>query len=63
MMYRRSVLPVVFGLALTFTGLAFGQNWPRFRGPNGAGVSEATTIPVRWTAKDYHWRVELPGIG
>ena len=63
MMYCRSVLPVVFGLALTFTGLAFGQNWPRFRGPNGAGVSEATTIPVRWTTEDYHWRVELPGIG
>ncbi len=63
MTYRCSVLPVVFGLALTFTGLAFGQNWPRFRGPNGAGVSEATTIPVRWTSADYPWRVELPGIG
>jgi len=63
MMYRRSAPPVVFGLALTFAGLALGQNWPRFRGPNGAGVSDATTIPVRWTSEDYQWRVELPGIG
>lgn len=63
MTYRRSVLPVVFGLTLIFTSPAFGQNWPRFRGPNGEGVSEATTIPVRWTSEDYRWRVELPGIG
>ncbi len=39
------------------------QEWTRFRGPNGSGVSEATTIPVKWTTKDYAWRVKLPGIG
>ena len=39
------------------------QEWTRFRGPNGKGESEATTIPVTWTDKDYKWRVELPGIG
>ncbi len=33
------------------------------RGPNGEGVSAATSIPVQWTEKDYKWRVELPGIG
>jgi len=63
MTYRRSVLPVVFGLTLILSGPALGQNWPRFRGPNGAGVSEAPTVPVRWTSEDYRWRVELPGIG
>ena len=40
-----------------------GQQWPRFRGPNGAGESEAATIPVTWTAQDYKWRVTLPGTG
>ncbi|NQT36999.1 MAG: PQQ-binding-like beta-propeller repeat protein [Planctomycetes bacterium] len=40
-----------------------GQEWTRFRGPNGSGVSEATTIPTRWTSADYRWRVKLPGRG
>lgn len=42
---------------------AAGQEWTRFRGPNGSGQSEAATIPVRWTPGDYKWRVKLPGIG
>jgi outer membrane protein assembly factor BamB len=46
------------------TGLPAGaQEWTRFRGPNGAGVSAATTIPIKWTPEDYHWRVKLPGTG
>lgn len=39
------------------------QPWPRFRGPNGEGISEATAIPVTWTDQDYQWKVKLPGIG
>jgi outer membrane protein assembly factor BamB len=39
------------------------QEWTRFRGPNGAGQSEATTIPTQWTDKDYNWKINLPGIG
>jgi outer membrane protein assembly factor BamB len=42
---------------------AAAQEWTRFRGPNGEGASEASTIPVQWTANDYRWRVELPGLG
>jgi len=38
-------------------------NWPRFRGPNGAGVSHANTIPAKWGAGDYNWKIELPGVG
>jgi len=37
--------------------------WSRFRGPDGAGASDATAIPVAWTEKDFHWRVKLPGGG
>ena len=44
-------------------GAADADNWPRFRGPNGAGTSDATTIPAQWTEKDYNWKVELPGGG
>jgi outer membrane protein assembly factor BamB len=43
--------------------LAAEPPWIRFRGPNGCGVSDAATIPTDWSAKDYRWRVSLPGIG
>lgn len=42
---------------------AGAQEWTRFRGPNGTGVSDATTVPVKWSEKDYNWRAELPGVG
>ena len=38
------------------------QNWPRFRGPNGAGVS-STVFPTRWSERDYLWKIKLPGLG
>ena len=51
-----SVLPVSEAYA------AEGE-WTRFRGPNGAGLSDAATVPVEWTDQDYNWKVELPGMG
>ena len=39
------------------------QNWDRFRGENGVGVSTQKGIPVTWKADDYSWRIKLPGIG
>jgi len=42
---------------------AQAENWPRFRGPNGQGISDAQTIPVKWSAGDYAWRISLPGGG
>lgn len=39
------------------------EEWTRFRGPNGNGVSSATTIPGQWKESDYNWQVNLPGIG
>jgi outer membrane protein assembly factor BamB len=38
-------------------------DWPRFRGPNGAGISDAVTVPVKWTPEDYNWKAKLPGAG
>jgi outer membrane protein assembly factor BamB len=42
---------------------AADDEWTRFRGPSGTGISAATTIPVKWTDADYNWKVELPGTG
>ncbi|GIW81321.1 MAG: serine/threonine protein kinase [Gemmatales bacterium] len=40
-----------------------GDNWPRFRGPNGTGVSHDKNIPVKWTEKNILWKTRLPGLG
>ena len=42
---------------------ASAQEWTRFRGPNGTGISEAATIPTKWSEADYNWKVKLPGLG
>ncbi|MBC7855418.1 MAG: PQQ-binding-like beta-propeller repeat protein [Pirellulaceae bacterium] len=51
------------GLLIALCHAAFAQEWTRFRGPNGSGESEATTIPAQWTEKDINWKTSLPGIG
>ncbi|MEX2114011.1 MAG: PQQ-binding-like beta-propeller repeat protein [Pirellulales bacterium] len=57
-------IPFAAALAGLLTSSALlAQEWPRFRGPNGAGQSDATTIPVAWNADDLLWKVELPGVG
>jgi outer membrane protein assembly factor BamB len=45
----------------TLTGLA--DDWTRFRGPNGFGVSDAKTVPVTFSEKSYLWKAPLPGNG
>jgi len=60
----RPVLLAGFVVALVFAeSAALAQEWTRFRGPNGSGESETTTIPASWTEKDLNWKVELPGQG
>ena len=41
--------------------VACAQDWPRFRGPNGSGVSESTGLPAEIAPKkNLLWRVEVP---
>src|SRR5438105_3842511 len=40
---------------------AGAQEWTRFRGPNGTGISAAKDIPLTWTEKDFRWRVTITG--
>jgi len=42
---------------------AQSENWPRFRGPNGSGLSETPGIPAQWSQDDHAWSVGLPGQG
>lgn len=57
------LLCLVATLPIGSASPAAGQEWTRFRGPNGTGLSDATTIPTEWTLDDYDWRVQLPGTG
>jgi outer membrane protein assembly factor BamB len=42
--------------------LAEAENWTRFRGPNGTGVSTATNVPVDFGPdKNVKWKTPLPG--
>ena len=58
-----SALSKALMLGLAIANIAIGQEWTRFRGPNGQGISEAKTIPVRWTDQDYNWTTTLPATG
>ena len=42
------------------------QNWPRFRGAGGDGISEATNLPVSWdpkTGAGIAWKTPVPAPG
>lgn len=41
-----------------------GGDWPRFRGPGGMGISDATGLPLTWSdTENLVWKRELPGAG
>jgi outer membrane protein assembly factor BamB len=48
---------------LVLTGYAHAENWERFRGPNGTGQSDDTTIPSKWEPENFLWKKSLPGVG
>jgi outer membrane protein assembly factor BamB len=59
-------LPAI--LLLCCFGVWEGQGraspWPRFRGPNGAGIAADQNIPVEWTNENgVLWKTALPGVG
>lgn len=45
------------------THAAESDEWTRFRGPNGSGISFATTVPAKFTETDFNWKTTLNGIG
>ncbi|MEZ5325261.1 MAG: PQQ-binding-like beta-propeller repeat protein [Verrucomicrobiales bacterium] len=42
---------------------ANGEEWSRFRGPNGTGISDATTIPFNISKDVIDWSIKVKGIG
>jgi len=39
------------------------DQWPRFRGSDGAGYASAEALPSSWTNDEWTWQVDIPGIG
>jgi len=62
-MNRCLLFAVAVNLLSILPALADEASWNRFRGPNGSGVSDAKTVPIRWTEKDYNWKIRLSGPG
>ncbi|HTU23229.1 MAG TPA: PQQ-binding-like beta-propeller repeat protein [Gemmataceae bacterium] len=48
---------------LSVHGLASAADWPRFRGPNGAGTAADKDVPVKWSDANVLWKTAIPGIG
>lgn len=49
---------------LTTCQFACAENWVRFRGPNGQGVSSEKNLPVSWSSEEnVVWKTEIPGNG
>ena len=51
-------------LAMVPVSAARAGDWPQFRGPNAAGVSDEKNLPTEWSkTKGIKWKAELPGRG
>ena len=55
-----------WAFALVWIGIVAmtAANWPRFRGPNGTGISRDAHLPAHWNVTDtLLWKVRVPGEG
>lgn len=60
----RNVLVLCCVVVLAFAEHAGAENWPRFRGPTGQGVSSEPSIPLEWSAdKNVAWKTPIPAHG
>ncbi len=56
-------MKVVLAILMAVVFKVQAENWPQLRGANGAGISTEKGLPLQWAAKDYAWKIKLPGIG
>lgn len=61
-MNRSPLTAAVLVAVALLPAVAPAEDWPRFRGPNGAGVVDGKFAPTI-SEKDFAWNVELPGKG
>ena len=60
----RNIVAVVAIVVFTCLNHAQAENWPRFRGLTGQGISTEPSIAVEWSAdKNVAWKTAIPGLG
>lgn len=53
-----------FALIVLLNSAALAENWPKFRGPTGQGISQEKNVPVEWSPeKNVAWKVPILGDG
>jgi len=64
-MKRRSIVGLSIAVGLAVASLGHAGDWPRFRGPNGSGISpDEQPAPVTWSeTENLKWKIDLPGPG
>ena len=61
---NRLALTALSVLALGSSLAAFGPTWPQWRGPDGQGISDETTLPTEWSrTTNVLWTAPVPGRG
>lgn len=53
----------MYSILLLATLSASGEDWPRFRGPDGIGHGKISSFPAEFTTADYDWTIKLDGVG
>ncbi len=58
---RLSLFAIVSSASVSPHVVEAGQDWPQWRGPNGDGTSDSTSLPTTWsTNENVVWKTELP---
>src|SRR5262249_45091588 len=60
---RTCCIWIALVLLLSGCYAASAADWPRFRGPNGTGITNDKDVPVKWTEQNVLWKTPIPGIG
>ena len=54
-------IPLIGTAVLAVSAIAAAEDWPRFRGPNGSGISDSTGLPVEFgPKKNLLWKTAVP---
>ena len=60
----RFVVALFCGMTVSAVVSAADPSWSSFRGPNGAGISSAKGLPLKWSgSENVVWKTPLPGPG